>query len=453
MRDPRSLAVVAFLLIVFTASVAPTSAQSPGAAQVQPRTLTQAEALTLALQQNPQLRVAAFEVTVARAQLAQARSGTAIQANVQGSYTRTQEGTSTTVPFSCSAPPCFLTIPAPSPDLYDARLILQYPLYSGGRIEGQIAMAEANLKGAEATFERTKQQIVFGVRQAYFSLLLAQAALDSANRSVAQAAESLRVARARVAAGVSPRFDEVQAQVAVATAQQAQVRARNGVAQAMQALAGLLDLPLDTAIVPSDAFGLVPVATPFERLLARALEIRPELAEVQARQAAAQAAVRLAESGGRLNLGLSGAYSYSNSGTFGPGTTLSSTWSVTLAATVNVADGGLTKERTDEATQRLAQLKAAEAQQRQAIELEVRQAYLNLQSAREEVAVAEALVAQAAEALRIANVRFAAGVGTSLEVLSAQASSSQADAAKSQAQFSYNVARAALERAVGEAVR
>ncbi len=437
-------------MAVIAAAAAPASAQSPGVAQAQPRTLTQAEALALALQQNPQLRVAAFEVTVARAQLAQARAGTAIQANVQGSYTRTQEGVATTIPDSGGD---LIVIPAPSPDLYDARLILQYPLYSGGRIEAQIAMAEANLKGAEATFERIKQQIVFGVRQAYFSLVLAQAALDSANRSVAQAAESLRVARARVAAGVSPRFDEVQAQVAVASAQQAQVRARNGVAQAMQALAGLLNLPLDTAIVPSDAFGLVPVATPIERLLARALEIRPELAEVQARQAAAQAAVRLAESGGRLNLGLSGAYSYSNSGALGPGTTLSSTWSVTLAATVNVADGGLTKERTDEATQRLEQLKAAEAQQRQAIELEVRQAYLNLQSAREEMAVADALVAQAAEALRIANVRFEAGVGTSLEVLSAQASSSQADAAKSQAQFSYNVARAALERAVGEAVR
>jgi len=43
-------------------------------------------------------------------------------------------------------------------------------------------------------------------------------------------------------------------------------------------------------------------------------------------------------------------------------------------------------------------------------------------------------------------------VGTSLEVLSAQASSSQAEVAKAQALFTYNVARAALVRAVGAEV-
>jgi len=410
--------------------------------------------LAVALQQNPQLRVAAYEVSVARAQLAQARAGTAVHANLQGSYTRTQEGTSATIPCDGGPPPpCSITVPAPSPNIYDARLVLQYPLYSGGRIEAQVAMAEANLRGAEATFERIRQQIVFGVRQAYYSLLLAQAGLAAADRSAAQAAENLRVARARVAAGVSPRFDEVQAQVAVASAQQAQVRARNGVAQATQGLNALLNFPLDTPIAPTEGFTAVPVETPLDRLLARALEIRPELAEVRARMNAAQAAVQLAESGGRINLGLSGAYSYSNTGAFGPGTAMATTWSVTLAATLTMADGGLTKERVDEARQRLEQLKAAEAQQRQAIELEVRQAYLNLLSAREEIVAADALVAQAAEALRIANVRFEAGVGTSLEVLSAQASSSQADAAKSQAQYAYQVARASLERAVGEAVR
>lgn len=457
MRDRLSVRFVALFMAVLAAAAAPASAQSPGVAQAPPRTLTQAEALTMALQQNQQLRVAAFEVTVARAQLAQARAGTAVQASMQGSYTRTQEGVETTIPVTAtpggSVVVGYITIPAPSPNLYDARLILQYPLYSGGRIEAQIAMAEANLRGAEATFERIKQQIIFGVRQAYFALLLAQAGLQAADRSVAQAGENLRVARARVAAGVSPRFDEVQAEVAVATGRQAQVRARNAVAQAVQGLNALLNLPLDAPIAPAEPFAATPVETPLDRLLARALDVRPELAEIHARLATAQAAVQLAESGGRLNLGLSGAYSYSNSGAFGPGTALSSTWSVTLAATLNVADGGLTKERVAEAQQRLDQLKAAEAQQRQAIELEVRQAYLNLQSAREEMLVAQALVAQAAEALRIANVRFEAGVGTSLEVLSAQASSSQAEAATSQAQFTYNVARAALERAVGEAVR
>lgn len=446
----RSSSVAGALIITLLAvATGPASAQSAPAAQVQPRALTQVEALALALQQNQQLRVAAFDLAVARTQLAQARTLTAIQGSVSASYTRTQEQGPTTIDLG-SGP---VTLPPPSPNIYDSRLVLQYPLSSGGRVEAQIAMAEANLKGAEATFERIKQQIVFGVRQAYFSLLLAQAGADSAGRSVAQAAESLRVARARVAAGVSPRFDEVQADVALATARQAQVRARNGVAQAMQALAALLNLPIDAPLAPKDSFASAPIRTPLDRLIAQALLTRPELGELRARQAAAQAGIQLAESGARLALGLSGAVSYSNTTGFIPGTDLSSLWSVTLAATLNVSDGGLTKERIDEAKLRLEQVNAAEAQQRQAVELDVRQAFLSLQSAQEELVVADALLAQAAEALRLASVRFAAGVGTSLEVLSAQASISQAEAARAQSQYSYSVARAALERAVGAEVQ
>src|SRR2546426_43410 len=438
----RSSMVAVILVPALLAAAAP-PAVAQGAAQLQPSQLSLVEALRLGLEQNQQLRVAAFEVTVARAQLAQARAGAAIQGNVQASYTRTEE-TSVTIPGGPTLPLY--------PNLYDARLLLQYPLYSGGRVEAQIAMAEANLKGAVATLGRITQQLVFTIRQAYYQLLLAQAGFDSANHSVAQAAENLRVARARVATGVSPKFDEVQADVALATARQVQVRARNGVAQAMQGLAGLLNLALDRTLAPADGFAVIVVETPLDLLIAQALATRPELAEVRARQAAAQAGIQLAESGGRLNLGLSGAFDYSNTNGFIPGTTLSSSWSVTLAATLSILDGGLTMERINEARQRLEQLKAAELSQRQAIELDVRQSYLNLQSAREELTGADALQAQAAEALRIANVRFAAGVGTSLEVLSAQASSSQAEVAKAQALFTYNVARAALVRAVGAEV-
>src|SRR3989454_3759659 len=288
--------MVAVILVPALLAAAATPAVAQGAAQFQSSRLSLVEALRLALQQNQQLRVAAFEVAVARAQLAQSRAGAAIQGSVQGGYTRTQEGVSTTIPDSAGD---VITIPPPSPNLYAARLSLQYPLYSGGRVEAQIAMAEANLKGAEATFERVKQQIVFTIRQAYYQLLLAQAGFDSANHSVAQAAENLRVARARVASGVSPKFDEVQADVALATARQAQVRARNGLAQGMQALNGLLNLPLETPLTPTNPFMVTVVGTPLDRLVSQALETRPELAEVCARQAAAGAGTQLAESGAR----------------------------------------------------------------------------------------------------------------------------------------------------------
>jgi outer membrane protein TolC len=141
--------------------------------------------------------------------------------------------------------------------------------------------------------------------------------------------------------------------------------------------------------------------------------------------------------------------SYSNTGGLFAGAYATPNWSIMLAATMSLYDGGITRERIREAQLRLQQLQATELQQKQLVELEVRQAFLNLQSAAEELAGADALVAQAQEALRIANVRFQSGVGTNLEVLNAQTSASQAEASRVQALFNYNLARATLERAVG----
>ena len=420
---------------------APVLAQAP---QPPARDLSLAEAIVLAAQQNQQLRVAAFEVAVARSQLAQARAGGAPQVNAQASYTRTQAQGPTMVSIGGMS----VEIPAPSPNIYDVRLVLQYPLFSGGRIEAQIALAEANLKGAEAALERVKQQVILSVRQAYYQMLLAQSGLEVADRSIAQAAENLRVARARVSAGASPRFDEVQAEVAVAQARQSQVRLRNAIAQATQGLNALINLPLNTPLRLRDALAVRPVGPTVDALIARALELRPEFAELRARQAAAQAGIALAESGAKPTVAVNAATSYGNSSAlFSTGA--SSAWSLTLAATLNLFDGGLTKERVQEARLRLEQLRASEAAQRQAVELEVRQAFLNLQSAAEELAGAGAVVTQAAEALRIANVRFQSGVGTNLEVLTAQTTASQADAARAESLFTYSVARATLEHAVG----
>ncbi|MGH8629655.1 MAG: TolC family protein, partial [Burkholderiales bacterium] len=230
---PLALVICATLVLVI-GSAFPAQAQAPAPPAL--RTLTLREALTIAVQQNPQLRVAAFEVQIARTQLAQARAAAAGSLNAQASYTRVPEQAPTTIVIPGCVGCSPVTIPPPSPNQFDLRLVFQYPLHTGGRIEAQVALAEANVKGAEATLQRQVQQVAFEVRQAYFRVLLAQAGLEVAERGIQQASENLRVARVRVAAGASPRFDEIQADVAVASARQSQVRTRNAVALAVQGL-------------------------------------------------------------------------------------------------------------------------------------------------------------------------------------------------------------------------
>ena len=423
-----------------------------------PRLITLAEALTLAAQNNYTLRVAAFEATVARAHLAQAEAVKRGALTLSATYTRINERPATSIVIPPGTipgitDPVIITLPPPDPNVYSVALTYQVPLYTGGRLEAQIALAQANVKGAEAALERAKQQVILDLKQAYYSVLLAQAGSDVAQRTVAAAEENLRVARARVAAGASPRFDEIQADVNLANARQGLIRSRNSLALAMHGLNAVMSQPLDAAWQPRETMAMAPLRADLAALLRRALDGRPELAELRARIAAAQAAIDLARAGTRPSLALSAGPAYGNSTAgFGLGTAATSGWAVTLAATVTFFDGNLTAERIKEAEARAGQLKATEAQLRQGIELDVRRALLTHASAAEELVTADKTIEHAQEGLRIAAVRFAAGVSTNLEVVLAQAALSQAEANRIQALFNVNLARAQLERAVGGAV-
>ncbi len=124
-------------------------------------------------------------------------------------------------------------------------------------------------------------------------------------------------------------------------------------------------------------------------------------------------------------------------------------WSATLAVTLSLYDGGITRERIREAGLRLEQLKVLESERKQRIELEVRQAWLALEQVGAELTAASAGVGQAREAARIAGLRYQAGVGTSLELLTAESTLAQAEFGLSSARFNQNLARIQLILATG----
>ncbi|MBI4277159.1 MAG: TolC family protein [Armatimonadetes bacterium] len=440
----RHLLAVGLIASLLLAAVSgPAHAQAPAQPPSPAQAITLIDAVTRALQQNLQLQVAAYEVTIARQVLEQARAGKSGQASLVTSYTRTNEK-STTIIVSGTT----VTIPTP-PESYVARISMQYPLYTGGRLEAQIALAEASLRGAEATLERTRQTIVLATRQAYYQLLLARAQEGTTQRLLAQAEGNLSAALARVQAGTAPRFDALQADVSVAAARQQVVRSQTAVALARQSLAALLNLPLDASLEPQETLRVVPVRADLQSLLDQALRARPELVELQARVAAAAAARDVAASGGRPTVAVAAGPDLIGASAG----SLSFGWSVNLALTLNVFDGGITAARVKETEARLEQLRASEAQLRQSIALEVRQGWLSLRAAEAELEASTRGVEQAQEALRLANVRYGAGVTTNLEVLSQQSALSQAESNHTLALFNYNLAVAQIERATGTPAR
>ena len=483
-RRLRSTAVMALTVLVLAALPAgaqqaappgaPTPSAPPGApVQLPPiptvppvpvsgagTPLTLAAAVTTALQQNYQVRQAALAVLVARAQVNQAVAQK--QFTLGGTANFTDQSTSNPGMLNGSicigAPPCttFTPFTASVPSLatsnqsYQFGLTLRYPLYTGGALEDQISIAQANERAAEAAFTATANQVVLSVRQSYYGVQLAQGQVAASQRAVDASQENVRVTDARVRVGTSPRFDLLQAQVLLAQSQQNLTTARTGAIQAQQSLDAVLTLPLTTVASPQTPLGLPAPPQNLEDLVQVGLKTRPELTQALAGEDAARAAIDLAASGLRPNISFSAGPSILTSD---PSQKDNITWSGTIQLTLAILDGGLTQAKVEAARQQLAQAQVTEQQTRQTIELQVRTAYLGLESAAEQLRSAEAALEAAREALRIANLRFQAGVGTQLEVVTAEQNLATADVGTVQALYAYNLALAQLDQAMGVQVK
>jgi len=101
----------------------------------------------------------------------------------------------------------------------------------------------------------------------------------------------------------------------------------------------------------------------------------------------------------------------------------------------------------------LAQLDTSATQLELGITLDVRQAYLGLQNATAQLTAAGDARKAAAEALRIAQIRYENGQGIVLEIEQARLQLTQAETALAQAQFQAQVSAAQLTYALGEPVK
>ena len=418
--------------------------------------LTLLDAVRRALEQNLQVRQAALQVAVARAQVAQALAGLFPTASVAGSNTQQTAPPASKLSGTINIPgagitgePFTATLPGNPPPQWNVKGLINWALYTGNAVQDQIAIARANLRGQESAFAATAGQVVLAVRQAYFNYVQSEGQVSAAQRAVDASQEDVRVTGARVRVGASPQFDLLQAQVQLAQAQRTLTQAKAAAVLAEQQLAAVINVPISSQISATTPMGLPTPPPDVEALVRQALQGRPEVAQAQAGIQAAQAAVDLAASGLRPVISVTGGPAIATNDL---GSSPPVTWTGTIQMTLAVFDGGLTAAKVEQARQQLTISRVQLDQTQQTVEQQVRAAYLNLQQAAEQLASAQAGLVAAQEALRIANVRFQAGVGTQLEVVTAVQNLAAADAAVVQARFQYNLALAQIDQAVGSQI-
>jgi outer membrane protein len=428
-------------------------ASPAGAGQSQSAPETLEDAWKIALAQDRRVRAARQLTGAAEQGLSAAKAGRLPALSLEGGYTALNHAPSTVVdippltlpgvdvPFRL--PFDLLTVAPARAWSYAAAASL--PVYTSGRIDESIAGADATLRVARADEATTELDIKFRVAEVFVGVLRARSLIEVIDTEVASLAAHAVDAANLFDQGVTAKNDRLAAEVTLADARQRRIQASHALDGATAAYNRLLNRPLDRPVVLAEPV-LPPVGDDVTALTARAIAARPELAgwTDQADVHAHRAAGRLAVTRPQASVG--GGYTYQqNEYQLYPGL-----WSVRLDVRWTVFDGGAS--RADAAAER-GQADAAISHRddlASIVALEVRQAWLDVDSTARREQVAREALGQADENVRVTRDRYTSGVGIATEVLDAEVLRARAYLNAASASYDRIIALVRLRRAIGD---
>jgi len=420
------------------------------AAQEGPETLTLTleEAIELALRQNPFFMATREKETQARSLVRESVSRFLPTLNAQGQDTLDEKLFVLEFPsFIPGEPPQRISIDFTKN--YQMSLAFSLPLFAGGRLVAGYKQANYSLQASRETVRLSEQETIFNVKRSFYGYLLARE-FSAAAQEALDLAEKFRVnVKNLYEVGMASRFDLLRSEVQVANLQPQAIKARNSVDVAELGLKTIVGLDLDTPIAVKGELAAPPLDTETGGAIEQALGQRPELRQIDYQRRMAGEMLKIARGSALPTLAVGGAYSFWADGLNFRKGAWQNFYAINLSLTVPLFNGFESRARIGQSKAMIRELDWTRKGLSDMIAFEVRQAVLNYTQARETLLSQEKNVEQAREAVRIAELNYAEGLATNLDVSTAQVALSQARTNYSQALYDCVISQAQLEKAVG----
>jgi outer membrane protein len=307
--------------------------------------------------------------------------------------------------------------------------------------------AKAGVAAARSDTENTGELVASQVARAYLAALKADADVQTAQANVTLSEAVVTQTDNQKKAGTGTGIEITRSKVQLANDRQHLLEAQNALRAARLRLLRAIGLRLDTEVDLTDKMAYVPVdAVTLEQAKAQAIELRPDYKAQQQRESTA----RLQASATKLERAPTIA-AFGDYGSIGSGlnSSLLPTRTVGITVRVPLFDGGRRDARRAESESQYRAEKVRTNDLKEQIELDVRLALDALQSAEDEVKVAQEGLTLAENELAQARRRYDAGVANSIEVTDAQTRLERARDNQTAAVYGHNVARIDLAQAMG----
>jgi len=391
--------------------------------------------IEIALQKHPNINAAASTIRINESRIGQARAGYYPQLTFQSSYQRI-----------APSPPISIIYPDPY-NQYSNTLSLSQTIFDFGKTYNQVQIQSLGKESSQADLQDISDQVVLGVKQAYYGYLQAKMSRDVALETVNQFQQHYEIAKVFFETGKSSKIDVTSAEVNLSNAKINLLKAENALRIAKITLTNAMGIINAAEYEIKDELAYRPYEVSLEEALQNAYKNRPDLLSTLKKKEGLEKTIDLNKKGYLPVLSGSAAYGYY--GYTGNDLVMDKEWSVGVTLTFPLFTGLSTKYQVDEAKANLDVFKANEDLLMQKVYLQVESAYLSLKEAAERISAGKIIVKQAEETVELAKGRYSAGVGSSIEITDAMITLNNAKMTYITALSDYSVAQANLEKAMG----
>ncbi len=408
--------------------------------------ITLAQALELARRNNHDLQVSILQLERSRASVREAQAALLPTLAISSDITRGQSA-SGQLQDELSKQQGFPSNTGAPSTAFNGQAQLTYNLYTSGNRQATIRQAEEQERSDQLAVETQFETIRLNVATDYYNLQQADEQVRISQSAVQNSEASLRDAQSLERAGVGTRFDVLRSQVNLANSQQNLINAISQQQVARRQLATRISLSQSVNISAADPVELAGLWNQsLEQTIVLAFQNRSELQQQLAQRNIGEQQRRQALSS--LGPQVSLVASYSLLDQFNDNVSVTDGYAVGVRASLNLYDGGAAVARADQAKANIAIAETQFAEQRNQIRFQVEQAYSSQQSSLTNVQTANTGLEEAREALRLARLRFQAGVGTQTDVINSENDLTTAEGNRVTAILNYNRALAQLQRSV-----
>ena len=302
---------------------------------------------------------------------------------------------------------------------FNGGLGISYDIYDGGRRGASIRAARKQLRNAELNLESVVEQNRFEASRDYYNLQDGDAQVEIQEAAVDDATQTLRDAQLLERAGLGTRFDVLRAEVELAQARQRVTTAIANQNISRRQLAETLSVDHNTDLATADEIEEAGTWNlELAETIVQAFQNRAELEQLLLQREINQEQRTIALSATRPNLSANANYTVRDD--FEDDFDINDQYSVGLNLQWRLFDGGAARAGADQAETDAEISETQFANQRNLIRFNVEQAYYQLESNQNNISTATREVELAEESLRLARLRFQAGVGTQTDVIDAQ---------------------------------